>query len=254
MRTLLSTLPPREQRGSRARCVLMTDGPNMVVAKRLTRLVEPFARVDPARDAWMPRGLTAPAEARLGEATRLLPSGHREILTDWWLAVRGRANTPNWDITATATIEGRKGLVLVEAKAHSRELKEDGMGAGNERNRERIRAAVLDAHQALNASGSGWALSCDSRYQLANRFAWSWKLASLGVPVVLVYLGFLNAEEIRDRGEPFAHTGAWDQAVRAHANGIVPGNAWEQRLDVEGTPVVPLIRSLDLPLDPEMEA
>lgn len=128
------------------------------------------------------------------------------------------------------------------------------MGAGNERNRERIRAAVLDVHWALNAFGSGWALSCDSCYQLANRFAWSWKLASLGIPVVLVYLGFLNAEEMRDRGEPFANAGAWGQALRAHAKGIVPGDAWEQHLDVESTLVISLIRSLDLPLDPEVGA
>jgi hypothetical protein len=93
-----------------------------------------------------------------------------------------------------------------------------------------------------------------TRCQLANRFAWSWRLASLGIPVVLVvYLGFLNAEEMRDRGEPFANAGAWDRAVRAHANGIVPSNAWGLRLEVEGTPVIPLIRSLDLPLDPGVE-
>jgi hypothetical protein len=29
-------------------------------------------------------------------------------------------------------------------------------------------------------------------------------LASMGVPVVMVYLGFLGAAEMKDRGEPFA--------------------------------------------------
>ena len=28
---------------------------------------------------------------------------------------------------------------------------------------------------------------------MSNRFAWAWKLADLGVPVVLVYLGFFRA-------------------------------------------------------------
>jgi crotonobetainyl-CoA:carnitine CoA-transferase CaiB-like acyl-CoA transferase len=32
----------------------------------------------------------------------------------------------------------------------------------------------------------GWSLSVDSHYQICNRFAWAWKIASLGVPVVLI--------------------------------------------------------------------
>jgi hypothetical protein len=38
-------------------------------------------------------------------------------------------------------------------------------------------------------------ISRDNRYQMSNRFAWSWKLASVGVPVVLVYLGFVGAAD-----------------------------------------------------------
>lgn len=171
MSTLISELPPREKRGSRARCILLTDGSDAAVAERLTRLVAPFAVIDPTRHAWMPRGVAAPAEGKLGEAPTLLPAKHRELLTGWWLAVRERANTPNWDIAATATIEGREGLVLVEAKAHTRELKKDGQGAGNEHNRKRIRAATLEASDGLNEISPGWALACDSHYQLANRFA-----------------------------------------------------------------------------------
>jgi hypothetical protein len=240
------SLPRNAQRGSRPRCVLLTDGPNGVVAERLTRLVEPFARIDPARAPWMPRGFRAPAEAKLGEAKLLLSPEHREQVTDWWLAVRKGANTPNWDIAATAAIEGRDGLVLIEAKAHSRELMQTPLGAGNEQNRKRIRAAVQEADRALNEMDAGWALSCDSHYQLANRFAWAWKLASLGIPVVVVYLGFLNAAEMKEDG-PFTTPDAWDQAVRAYARGIVPEDVWERNLDVGGVPLIPLIRSIEVP-------
>ena len=38
---------------------------------------------------------------------------------------------------------------------------------------------------------------------MSNRFAWAWKLASSSVPVVLIYLGFLRADEMRDKGKPF---------------------------------------------------
>jgi len=44
-----------------------------------------------------------------------------------------------------------------------------------------------------------WQLSRDSLYQLANRFAWAWKIASLGVPVALVYLGFIAADQMKGR-------------------------------------------------------
>lgn len=52
-----------------------------------------------------------------------------------------------------------------------------------------------------------WAISRDSRYQKSNRFAWACKLAGLGLPVVLMYLGFVRADEMRDRRAPLADAG-----------------------------------------------
>jgi hypothetical protein len=196
----------------------------------------------------MPGGFSAPAEAKLDEAARLLSSGHRDLVTDWWLAVRTRANTPNWDIAATATIDGRQGLVLVEAKAHAAELKRAGHDVANAENLGRIRGAIQEANRALSSSDPEWCLSCDSHYQLATRFAWSWKLASLGIPVVLVYLGFLNAVEMIDQGKPFGTSHEWEAAVRAHAVGVVPDGAWEKPIEVTGTAVHAIIRAVDLPL------
>lgn len=247
MKRRFPTLGAREQRGSRPRCVLLTEGPDAEVAARLTELVAPHAAVDPERHTWMPRGFGAPAEATLGNAASLLPAATREALTAWWLAARGRANTPNWDVAATATIEGREGLVLVEAKAHHGELGAGGQTTMNEANRARIQEAVAEADHALDATDGEWALRCDRHYQLANRFTWSGKLASLGVPVVLVYLGFLDAREMAGR-RLLATTADWERAVRDHAEGIVPGRVWGGRIDVAGAPVIPLIRSMHLPL------
>ncbi|HUF69218.1 MAG TPA: hypothetical protein VMM79_11310 [Longimicrobiales bacterium] len=190
----------------------------------------------------------APEEARLVDTEGLLSPKHRDIVTSWWLAVRARANTPNWDIATTASVEEREGLVLVEAKAHTGELKRSGHGIRNEHNLRRIRGAVEEANAALREGNSGWCLSCDSHYQLANRFAWSWKLASLRVPVLLVYLGFLNAVEMVDQGEPFADPAAWERAVRSHAAGVIPEEVWERQLHVDGTPLRAVIRSVELPL------
>jgi hypothetical protein len=138
-------------------------------------------------------------EAKLGESIGFLSEEQREEVTSWWLAVRKGANTPNWHIASTCTIGEKKGLLLVEAKAHVAELKEDCKTLDEDAsdlsidNHKQIGLAITAASLGLNNALPGWRLSCDSHYQLANRFAWAWKLASMGIPVVLVYLGFVGA-------------------------------------------------------------
>jgi len=243
---LLGTLPKKEQRGSRARCVLLTDGPSEVVAKRLSGLADGVATVDPERDFWMPRGFAEPREGKLGKAPRFLSDEQREAVTAWWLVVRKRANTPNWDIASTANIDGSRGLLLVEAKAHQAELKTDGKtNEGRPENHARIQVACREASDALNRIRTGWTLSTKKNYQLCNRFVWAWKLASLRVPVVLVYLGFLRAEEMR---VPFADAEQWDHLVRDHSKGVVPGGVWDSPTFVNGTPLCAKISSREVPL------
>ena len=62
---------------------------------------------------------------------------------------------------------------------------------------------------------------CDHHYQLSNRFAWLWKLASLGIPVVLLYLGFLNAQDMTDDGPLFRSEEEWTRAMKDHRRGAV---------------------------------
>ena len=260
----LAGLPRRDQRGSRARCILLTNGPREMVARRLSDLARPFAIIDPDRHHWMPRGIAEPAEAKLGNALSFLSDGHREIISRWWLEVRENANTPNWDIASTATIDGAEGLVLVEAKAHTAEIKAEGkpgprqaaqikgerpsIRSPSEKNHAHIDAACREASSALNVVLPGWALSIDSHYQLCNRFAWTWKIASLGVPVVLIYLGFLRAEEMRDQGLPLDNAEDWERLVRDHSRGIVPASVWDHAISIEGTSVRAVVRSMEVSL------
>jgi hypothetical protein len=231
----------REFRGSRFRCLLATQQLKPRVVAFLNSLVQPLAKVG-EEDRYMPEGFCKPEEARLGETSGFLTDEQRNDVTDWWLAIRQNANTPNWDIVSSCTIEGRKGLMLVEAKAHAGELNpNDCCGAKNEKNRERIRAAIEGVSQRL---GEGWGLSIDSRYQLSNRFAWAWKIASLGIPVVLVYLGFLNAHEM---SQPFTSHEAWERCLLTYAEGTVPPSVWSSDpINVNDTPLIPLIRSADV--------
>lgn len=211
----------------------------------------------------MPQGFEFIEEAKLPDADRLLPGGVRAELRTWWLAVAAEnTRTPNWDIASTCTIEGNQGLLLIEAKAHDQELNNEQTGRKNieppvsasaRRNHLRIGWCIQDANIALaNETGLPWALSRDWNYQMSNRFAWSWKLTELGVPVALVYLGFLKANEMGDRGKPFADHADWERLVRAHSEPLFPPEVWGQRWVSNGRPLIPLIRTTEQPLDPEL--
>jgi hypothetical protein len=67
------------------------------------------------------------------------------------------------------------------------------------------------------------------------------KVATLRVPVVLVYLGFLHAREM---DQAFLGHGAWEDCLLRYAEGCVPRGAWiSDSITISGTPLIPLIRS-----------
>ena len=59
----------------------------------------------------------------------------------------------------------------------------------------------------------GLCISRDRCYQFSNRIAFAWKLVSLGIPVVLVYLGFLNDPGMR---RPFADESNFQKVMRGY--------------------------------------
>lgn len=125
---LLSRLKQNGRTGSKARCHFLTHGERAKVARRLTYLcmgAGPKVQVLPS-DHWMPVGFDKVEEAELDKAD-FLPPVDQQSLTHWWLAERRpNSQTPNWDIASTCTIDGRQGLVLVEAKAHGTEFTDGG--------------------------------------------------------------------------------------------------------------------------------
>ncbi|MFH1081682.1 MAG: hypothetical protein V1766_15710 [Pseudomonadota bacterium] len=197
----------------------------------------------PYKDAFMPKGINSPLEARL---ERFGPSWLPEkkpawdALKDWWLCHKAGANTPNWDIAAVCEIEGQSGLVLVEAKANRWELGKAGKpiavnaSTNSRQNHERIAAAIKEACAGWQHIDNRVLITHKSRYQLANRLAFAWKLASLGIPVVLVYLGFTGDEGIRGS---FMDDAAWQDAFDKYTFGNVPLGLFGKRLKVESTPI-----------------
>ena len=173
-------------------------------------------------------------------ASDLLPEADRLKLREWWLEFPG--NTPNFGLASACEVNGEDGLLLIEAKAHSKELTQCINGKSfdpNEasmdscRNHHRIGKAIDEANDALMAETKRcWALSRDKRYQMSNRFAWSWKLRELGCSVILVYLS------------PLPYT-AWEQAVKAHSSPLFPAQVWNRPLTGAGGHIfMPCIRSL----------
>ncbi len=99
----------------------------------------------------------------------------------------------------------------------------------------------------LGARSRAWRINQRTRMGRV-AFAWAWKLASLGVPVVLVYLGFLNAGEMKDRGEPLSDARHWQNIVQNHSESVVPVSVWVEPVLINCTPLHALIRSTEIAL------
>jgi len=149
-------------------------------------------------------------------------------IRDWWLKVsKPSTRTPNWDFISTCTINGQKGLLLVEAKAHKSEVNEnDKCGSTNEQNRKKINRAINQAKEDINnkVPFTLIAISRDKCYQLSNRVAHAWWLANQGVPVVLLYLGFLNCQEMKNNGKLFENDSDWRNCFRVYASKVGVNN------------------------------
>ena len=252
-----------KHRGSRPRCVLLAEGGPQEVAARLTRLVNiPHVLVSPS-DRWMPFGkpvqrngewdATPSREVVLSKTNSLVPLSIQHQLRNWWLKTPKMANAPNWDFASTCKINDKAGLLLIEAKAHTNEMSTEGKShpttRNGELNHERIGWAIEQAAAALHLrTGKRWDISRDHHYQLSNRFAWSWKLVTLGIPVVLVYLGFLNAQDMADKGPLFHCEGDWARVLKEHSRGVVDDSVWNKWIDVAGVPLVTVIRGINQPI------
>jgi len=259
MNKKLDLLKENQRRGSKPRCHWLTEGEDEVVAERLSTLLAPWGKVS-AGDRWLPMGFKDIREAELPKAELMLIKENRIKLKKWWLASdTGNSRTPNFDIAGTchvSTTSGfQRGLFLVEAKAHAAELANEEIGKkldpdsseNSSLNHHQIGQAIDEASENLHEMTQlPWALSRDSHYQMSNRFAWAWKLTDLGVPVILVYLGFLNAKEMDDQGELYSSAKDWEDAVKTHSQNLVPVEAWEKPLGKPDVPLIPLIRSMEI--------
>jgi hypothetical protein len=177
-------------------------------------------------DNWLPKSLHLDKEAELKDFLKynFNPELGDEI-KNWWLAeIRPTTRTPNWDLISTCTINNKKGILLVEGKAHYDELNNERIGKrfdskSSKQNDDKIGRAINVANASINCFITGVSISKDSCYQLSNRIAYAWWLASHGIPTVLLYLGFLNADDMRDgKRKIFETPDDWKNCFLEHAN------------------------------------
>lgn len=258
---LLHRLESNQRRGSKPRCHWLTHGTREEVAGRLTTLIEPWGTVS-VDDCWMPDGFETTDEAQLHKTPGLFSKPeHCQVIRDWWFKIvrGGRQTAPSIDIASTCAMDGKTGILLVEAKAHDLELIDEEKGKplksepsiGQQTNHKHIGDAITNTNQLLSdATRVEWSLSRDSRYQMSNRFATACKLTELGYPVIVVYLGFLNAKDMRFGGRnPMTNHDHWTKLVTDHSAPLFPREVWNNKHKVHGQPLIPIIRSVVIPHD-----
>jgi hypothetical protein len=215
-------------RGSRKHILDWVEQPRFL--PELLDLALPVECRVSGQSQWLPMGYRMTAEARLDTfGPRALPDNSAwQTIRSWWLQHERGANTPNWDIALSCDVEDRPGLILVEAKANEPELSEAGKGCdasssqASRDNHARIATAINEARHALEPQLPGICIARDSHYQLSNRIAFAWKLASLGIPTVLIYLGFTADVGITDVGTPFSDDAHWSRIFEAHLRQVCP--------------------------------
>jgi len=235
-------------RGSQKHVLDWVEQPLFV--PELLNLVRPVGAKVTAQSVWAPLGYRWPDEARLERWGPKNWGAHKcwGELEDWWLAAPRGANTPNWDLAMIADLEGQRGLILVEAKANVPELSRDGKeppseSEGSRANHNRIGEAIESARKGLAVVAPGLNICRNSHYQLANRLSFTWKLASLGIPVVLLYIGFTGDNGINDVGEPFSDSMHWHKVVERHLDEVGARDLFEHRQQIGGAPFWMLVRS-----------
>lgn len=209
-----------------------------------------FAKIG-EKDTYLPRSTEEPDECTLRmflQYARVTDSFDYSKFDAWWVAKEYK--NPTWDMLCTACIQGKRGLVLVEAKAHLSELKEEGKSqdsdasAQSQENHTRITECIAEAARGLSgAIQVPVNISADTHYQLANRIASAWKLASCGLPVVLLYLGFTGDTYFPDH---FHCDAEWQKTMLNHLKEVFPQEFVNTTLMIGVTPMSILTRSLPI--------
>lgn len=219
-------------RGSRKHILDWTNQNDFI--KEFEEFLSPLRVNLQGKSIYAPRGFSQPKEIRLKHWRDSQFYSKYRKLDSWWLAHAKGANTPNWDLAIECYSEKFPILILVEAKAHTNELSRSGktlkanVSKNSIENHKKISSAILETNNALLKIFPEIDISIDSHYQFANRIAFSWKLASMGFKVILIYLGFTGYKGISDVGKPIEDQQHWQDIMETYTSNILPDSFWNQ--------------------------
>lgn len=240
--------------GSRMHVLDWLESPEFV--PQLLAMVAPIGFTVSEQAARQPKGRHDSRETELVGLNEpfLLPEQQAQ-LKGWWLKHKVGAKLPTWDLAVSALdARKRKSLILVEAKAHATELSATGKSSPKRKkpdeqkrsheNHERIAAAIAEANISLQINAPGMLLSRDENYQLSNRIAFAWKLASMGIPTTLIYLGFIGDENIAIDPHRLNVATDWKSAFNLHSAKHFPVALQSRPIDCGAASFWLLVRDL----------
>lgn len=174
---------------------------------------------------------------------------HVGLNRKWWIPFT--TNCPNWDLVCHVIIDDKPGLLIVEAKAHHGEMSEKNSKSPVDKKSDRsiandlsIRLRLAEANIGLSRLGLGeFRLSADHDYQLSNRLAYLHKLASDGIPTILMYLGWTGSPDWET--DPFRNRKNWKTSMKSHFERIGPWKFVEKKHLLEtGASLQMIVRSI----------
>ncbi len=214
-------------KGSRYAMLKLIESSNFL--DNINNLIKPTQASVNAFNNWMPKSIQLDKEAELKDFLKYNFSQELgEKIHKWWLEVmHPMSRTPNWDFVSTCSLNDQKGLLLIEAKAHAVELHSEGKSidtdasSDSKKNHVRIQKAIEEANVDICKNGHSVSISRNTCYQLSNRVAHAWWLANQGIPVILLYLGFLNCSDMDDgKNVLFKTDEDWQQCFHNHAQQV----------------------------------
>lgn len=248
-------------KGSRLRCVLFSGKQPEEIRSELLDMIAQAGiddcriEIDQDNFIYYPQGIKKSKEYRFSDPGDLIDETKRKEMVKWWLGKdETEKQTPNWDFVCTAKINGKDGLILVEAKAHRGEFYyKNSCGAGKE-SRKEISQALGEIQEALANDFPEMSFEMDYSYQLSNRIAWAVKLAEIGIPTVLIYLGFLNCPEMDHGNYKILETSEyWKKLVLNYPGkktrgtwASIPAEFWNSKIKIGDTSFIPIIASMDI--------
>jgi len=217
----------------------------------INKLIKPYAEIT-VYDNWMPKSLYNDKEAELKNFLKYnFDLQMYNKIVNWWLHVD--STTPNWDLVSTCTIDGKRGILLVEAKAHEKELTEESHGKklkvdatyDSEKNHASIGVAIHEANNGIKDMGFEVSISRDNCYQLSNRVGHAWWLANQGIPVVLLYLGFLDCQDMNDGKNKLFHSPKdWEDCFLNHAKQVGVDSIVDEWVDCRESKFITICRNI----------